>query len=339
MSLKDTVKSIKCMEGAVRFVKSLTIYRRWKLKQQSRYDMKRLYKYAGCFHQETKGAVQRDLMMQVHSLERSFTMPEFECGHGGGNMKRLIALVNQYAAEGCSMDDFEPGYALSIIATYLAIHEREGYPVPEDVLQPARALLSKFPAQPVFQPKVTQEEFWGKNEAPFPEFAASRHCVREYAGKAPLESIYAAIDLACTAPSACNRQYTKVHIYDSREQVRQIFGIQVGNQGFGHLVEQVLIVTTNLSALNCQEERFDAFTNAGIFTMNLCYALHYHKVAFCILNWSATPAMDMEMHRVAGIPDEESIALVLSVGMPPQEFSHAKSCKKSSREVAVYHKR
>lgn len=339
MSLKDTVKSVKCMEGAVRFVKSLSIYRRWKLKQQSSYDMKRLYKYAGCFHPETKGAVQRDLMMQVHSLERSFTMPEFECGHGGKNVKRLIALVNQYATEGYGMDDFEARYALSIIATYLAIHERAGYPVPEDVLQPAQALLSKFPAQPVSQPKVSQEEFWGKNEAPFPEFAASRHCVREYAGKAPLESIYAAIDLACTAPSACNRQYTKVHIYDSREQVRQIFGIQVGNQGFGHLVEQVLIVTTNLSALNCQEERFDAFTNAGIFTMNLCYALHYHKVAFCILNWSVTPAMDMEMHRVAGIPDEESIALVLSVGMPPQEFSHAKSCKKSSREVAVYHKR
>lgn len=145
-------------------------------------------------------------MMQVHSLERSFTMPEFECGHGGKNVKRPIARVNQYATEGYGMDDFEARYALSIIATYLAIHERAGSPVPGDVLQPAQALLSRYPAQPVFQPRVTQEEFWGRNEAPFPEFAASRHCVREYAGKAPLESIYAAIDLACTVPSACNGQ-------------------------------------------------------------------------------------------------------------------------------------
>ncbi len=338
MSLRQTLKSISILRPVINFLKRTCFYRHFFYAEQCRYDRDRFYRYSGAFRPATQGKLRCDLLANIHSLERSFTMPDFEFGHGGGNILKLIGMLNEYASRGYSMNDFEPQYALGIIGEYRAMHAAAGVAPAPKVQAAIDEILTRFPVPATQQPETTDELFWSHNEDAFPTFAASRHCVREYAGAVPEENVLAAVDLACTAPSACNRQYTKVHFYNSKEEVQKLLALQVGNQGFGHLAEQLLIITTDLTHTNIQQERFDAYTNAGLFLMNLCYALHYHKIAYCLLNWSTTPESDRRMRAAAGIPDNENIVLMLTVGCPPHRFKHALSRKKTAKEVCTVHR-
>ena len=71
--------------------------------------------------------------------------------------------------------------------------------------------------------------------------------------------------------------------------------------------------------------------------MNLCYALHYHGIAHCILHWSVEPATDREVHRLLGIPENEAIVQVLACGMPPEEFDVAASPRRAPEEIVTWH--
>ena len=54
--------------------------------------------------------------------------------------------------------------------------------------------------------------------------------------------------------------------------------------------------------------------------MNLCYALHYGKVAHCILNWSTDAATDRKAHSLLEIPENEVIAILVACGRPAEKF-------------------
>ena len=149
--------------------------------------------------------------------------------------------------------------------------------------------------------------------------------------------IASAVALAATAPSACNRQHARVHVIDDPSLRERLFALQGGTRGFGADADKALVVTADLSAVRWGWERHDAYVNGGIFVMNLCYALHYHGIAHCILHWSVEPATDREAHRLLGIPENEAIAQVLACGMPPEEFDVAASPRRAPEEIVTWH--
>lgn len=126
----------------------------------------------------------------------------------------------------------------------------------------------------------------------FKDFSASRHSIRDFAGEIPVARIVDAIDIAKNAPSACNRQPSRVHVVVDKNLIAQCLSLQNGNRGFGNLVNKLLVITGDLSSVLGAQEFFDLNTNVGIFIMNLSYALHYNKVAHCILNWYVLPKED-----------------------------------------------
>ena len=101
----------------------------------------------------------------------------------------------------------------------------------------------------------------------------------------------------------------------------------------------MLVVTSDLSAIRWAWERHDCYTNGGIFVMNLCYALHYHGVAHCILHWSVPPETDRAVHERLHIPANEVIVQVLACGLPPAEFDVAASPRRSTDEILTWHGR
>lgn len=300
------------------------------------HDARRVLEYGGFRHQEHPEALLAAIGMEYHRLEKGLTMPDFRPGFGQGVVTGLISLIRRYAATH-PLPAFEVSHALAILAEYRNLHRQ--YP---DTLNKATAealdgLLGDMPAEASCQPAMTPEAFWADAGSDFPRFSASRHCVRELAGPAPVESIRAAVGLACNAPSACNRQYVRVHFYNTPEKIREILALQNGNRGFGHLASQLLIITTDFSGMRWQEERHDMYTNAGIFLMNLCYALHYHKVAHCLLNWSEGAAKDAALHSLAGIPEQEAIVTLITCGKPADHFKLTSSPRKSAQDILTMH--
>ena len=76
--------------------------------------------------------------------------------------------------------------------------------------------------------------------------------------------------------------------------------------------------------------------NGGIFVMNLCDALFYYEVAYCILTCSLELGKEAEIRRLANIPENEVVVSMLCCGEPPDEFYIASSPKRNVEDVLVY---
>ena len=296
-----------------------------------RYDWRQFEAYAGALHLDRKAAACAEIVMGYHVIEKGLTMPRRRLGFGKGAVIHLINLIDSF--EKRFGEDSQVTHAIGVLRAYRELHQEWPEPLPR--LDAFLASHANIPA--ATQPHFTREEFFSARNAPFPEFAASRHVVRHFAAPVPRELIDGAVSIALTAPSACNRQHARVHVIDNPKLRDALFELQGGTRGFGTDADKVLVVTADLSTVRWAWERHDCYVNGGIFVMNLCYALHYEGVAHCILHWSVPPENDRKAHRLLGIPDNEVIVQLLACGMPPDEFDVARSPRRPVDDVLTWH--
>lgn len=299
-----------------------------------RYDMAQFTENAGALHLDRRAAARAEIVMGYHVLEKGLTMPRRRLGFGKGAVVHLVNLVADFERRfGC--DDPQVRHAVGVLRAYAELHESAGDSgIPGEL---ARFLAARPDVPAAVEPHVTREAFFAAKDRPFPEFAASRHVVRHFAGPVPRSTVEAAVSLALTAPSACNRQHARVHVVDSPDLRDRLFALQGGTRGFGQDADKVVVVTADLSAVRWAWERHDCYVNGGIFVMNLCYALHHHGVVHCILHWSVSPETDRAAHALLGIPGNEAIVQVIACGMPPDEFDVAASPRLSAADVLTWH--
>jgi nitroreductase len=171
-------------------------------------------------------------------------------------------------------------------------------------------------------------------KADFSEFSKARFSIREFSDEpVPIEKITKAVKTAQKAPSVCNRQSSRVYVLSNRETIDNVFSIHRGNRGFSHLVDKLIIVTSDLAVFYGAGERNQAFIDAGIFSMSLMYGLHNVGLATCPLNWCTSGNNDRRLRRMIKIKDSESIILLLAVGNYRDEFKVAKSTRKPVEEI------
>ena len=297
-----------------------------------RYDRRQFMENAGALHLDRKAAARAEIVMCYHVLEKGLTMPRRRLGFGKGAVVHLVNLVTSFEKRFGS-DDPQVRHAAAVLRAYRELHADFSEPMPR--LDRFLAAHPDIPA--AVEPHVARTEFFAAKDAPFPQFAASRHVCRHFAGPVPKETIEAAVTLALTAPSACNRQHVRVHAVDDPALRDRLFAVQGGTRGFGEDADKVLIVTSDLSAVRWGWERHDCYVNGGIFVMNICYALHYFGVAHCILHWSVSPETDRAAHGFLGIPSNEAIVQVIACGKPPEEFDIAASPRLAVQDVLTWH--
>ena len=296
-----------------------------------RYDLAQFMANVGALHLDRRAAACAEIVMGYHVMEKGLTMPRRRLGFGKGAVVHLVNLVESF--ERRFGGDPQVTHAVGVLRAYRELHK--DWPEPMPRLDAFLAAHADTPA--AAEPHVSRADFFAARDAPFPRFAASRHVCRHFAGPVPRGTIESAVSIATTAPSACNRQHARVHVVDSTDLRDRLFALQGGTRGFGHDADKVLVVTADLSAVRWGWERNDAYVNGGIFVMNLCYALHYHGVAHCILHWSVSPETDRAAHELLEIPPNEAIVQVIACGLPPEEFDVAASPRRSAGDITTWH--
>ena len=308
---------------------------RWCVRREAKmaflHDWRQFRDHAGALHPDRRAAACAEIVMGYHVLEKGLTMPHRRLGFGKGAVVHLINLIESF--ERRFGRDAQVDHAAGVLRAYRELHR--GWPEPMPRLDAFLAAHAEIPAAD--EPHVKRDDFFAVKDAPFPAFAASRHVVRHFVGPVPRRMMEDAISLALTAPSACNRQHVRVHVIDDPAVRDRLFEIQGGARGFGGDADKVVVVTSDLSAVRWGWERHDCYTNGGIFVMNLCYALHYHGIAHCILHWSVSPETDRSAHRLLDIPANEAIVQIVACGMPPDEFDVAASPRRSLGEIMRWH--
>ena len=264
------------------------------------------------------------LLVVSHVLEKGLTMPDRHLGFGQPRVRMLLAMLQSY------IDDYEAKpvqvqSSINDLAEYLYIHELAQYQLPEDITSGINEMLKhRSSTEKITSIKCTSSEYFVE-DVDFEKLAKSRRSLRYYSDKeVSMADLIEAIKIAQTAPSACNRQATRVKIIQSKETKEYVLSIQNGTRGFGHLADKILLITSDMSNW-APIDRNSAFLDAGIFTMNLLYALHYKKICACPLNADMNFKTFKEIHKVLNIPASEIPVCFITIGYAPDEFNIAKS--------------
>lgn len=306
------------------------------LKRLYRYDLERMLVHLGGHVRNSQASGEAFISLHYHCVEKGLTMPDFAPGHGENVVLQLVKELSMYEKNGYDTSVLAFCHGVAVLREYADVHRQWNYTLAPKVAEAIESITSRYPGRASCQEDTTPAAYWADAEAPFPRFALSRHSVRHFDGRAPESDMMAALNCARCAPLACNRNLIRVH-YFKGEQAQKVLACQNGNRGFGHLCEQVLVVTGDMRAMLSANERNCLYTNAGIFTMNLMYALHYHHVAHCVLNWGAPIDADCALREVSGIPDHELVAVMIACGKAPSHFRVTLSPREPLAGVLVEH--
>ena len=307
-----------------------------------KYDKRRFLDFAGALHAVSKDARRAEIVMEYHVLEKGLTMPQRHLAFGRWTVWHLIDLLGAWRTKEGDFSDGQVKTAVQVLLAYEKLHRDMQYDETKDAEFWQKLHFFTATVQGLFspmqEPHLKRETLVAARDASFPQFAASRRSVRNFTGEPiSVSTLKEAVALAMTAPSACNRQHTRVHAVTSPQLKRELLQLQQGCRGFGDKAGAFLVITACLGCVRWPEERNDLYTNAGLFLMNLSYALHWHGVAHCILNWSAEPSRDRKLRQCLSLPEEEEIVAVVACGCAPEEFDVASSPRRSVDEIFTEH--
>lgn len=288
------------------------------------YWFNRCIKYNNSDH--SKEADLSSLLVTSHVLEKGITMPNRRLGFGYERVRLVIEkcrfCISKYGSESNEIQS-----AITDLCDYLAIHEKESFQLPEDIITGIRK-LEKFRANNKTSSWMlfTPDTFF-KECSSFEDFTNSRHTCRYYAQEpVEIEKVVDCIRIAQTAPSACNRQSTRVYIISSKEAKQVVLKYQNGTRGFGQDADKFLLVTAVQSAWDIKQSK-SAFIDAGMFTMTLLYALHEKKICACTLNAHIYGKRLKDFYREIGISKSEIPIVFIAIGNATDKFLIAKSAR------------
>ncbi len=182
----------------------------------------------------------------------------------------------------------------------------------------------------------TRDEVLEAREFDFAKFVASRHSIRQFTSE-PVDFalVEAAVSMAMSTPSVCNRQAWRVYAYTDAEAKTRILTQQTGNRGFGEQIAVLLVVACDLRCFFNASERNQAWVDAGMFAMSLVLALHSVGLGTCCLNWCISGKAGPAALASGGIPESDAVAMMIGVGHVPERFHVARSRRKPVKEALI----
>ena len=272
------------------------------------------------------------LLVESHVLEKGLTMPNMRLGFGQQRARNIIKYLNEFIGL-YDAKSVQVQAALNDLAEYLSVHKAALYDLPNDLVSGIENLMKYRQDKNSKYSIHCCSDTYFEEDIDFERFAYSRRSLRYYSDEhVEINDIIDAIRIAQTAPSACNRQATRVKIIQSKDAKKYVLSVQNGTRGFGNLADKILLVTTDMTNW-APVDRNSAFLDAGIFTMNLLYALHGKKIVACPLNADMNSHLFHDIHKHLSISDSEIPVCFITIGKAPKEFMIAKSPRLDTKDV------
>ncbi|XCF06517.1 nitroreductase family protein [Tamlana crocina] len=276
-----------------------------------------------------KRALGSNIMINLHRIEKGLTLRNVKPLFGKWFFGKLFQDLKSF--EEINGSDYPQNIAISALSEYKKFHlekniSEEKYPL---------NLIEKEDTRALSGTKKVEEynSSINNSENHFFSLARSRSSIRNFSAKANLEDVKKAVALAIKTPSVCNRQPWKVHYYQNKHEIESLLKYQNGNLGFRDNIPGLIIITGNLKEMEFSYERHQIFTEGGLFSMTLIYALHSQGIGTCCLNWCSKPLNDWKAHKAAGIPQDQEIIMYLAVGMYEKDIKTTISPKKPLTDV------
>jgi nitroreductase len=186
---------------------------------------------------------------------------------------------------------------------------------------------------------LTKEELRKDYKIDYKKFIKSRHSTRNYKNEVlKPEDIKEAIEMAKYSPSACNRQYIKVHYYPKGKMRQNVIKYSLGKGGLYMQGVNTFIITFDVNGLDGAGERNQGYFNAGLFATNLVNAFHSLGIGTCFIQFANSVKEEEDLKKLNDIPSHERIAVILYAGYYDEKSIFAVSPRKDFEEYFTEHK-
>lgn len=306
-----------------------------RLMQASIYDCRMFRRHSGLLHESRQTVQDAMITRTYHRIEKGLALPDPRPGFGRIVVDQLATEVAAY--QSAFSPDRTTRIALNTIKEYVAFNEASGVPMADvraiwDRLATCQGSVAAHGEGGTRH--VDRASILADARLDLRRFFAARHSVRNFSADPIMpEVLEAAVRMAQSAPSVCNRQAGRVYYTRDPVVMQRLLAHQNGNRGFGDRIDTLLVVTVSLDCFLTVGERYQSWIDGGLFAMTLIYALHSLGVGTCCLNWSVEPAVDQRFKAESGIPEGDAVIMLLAAGMLPDEFKVAASPRRPIDEV------
>ena len=185
---------------------------------------------------------------------------------------------------------------------------------------------------------LTKEELKNDYNIDYSKFIKSRHSTRNYKNMPlKMEDIKSAIDIAKYSPSACNRQYIKVHYYPKGKMRQNVIDYSIGKGGLYLEGVNTFIITFDANGLSGDGERNQGYFNAGLFATNFVNVLHSLGIGTCFIQFSNSVEAEEKLKNLNKIPSNERITVILFAGYYDEKSIFCVSPRKDFEEYFTVH--
>lgn len=276
----------------------------------------------------------RLIIIGSHIIEKGLSHSDYKPGFGKQIIIDLQDNIVRYRNSN-SPDVFAISNAISLLYKYHEMNMDKGF---DDSQYLDITKFLNFDVEDLGPYEISNDNLC--DPVYFKTIAEKRHSVRCYEEdglQVSDEILKKIVYLANTAPSACNRQATHVFAISNRELFQEIEDLHGGCKGFGRHVSLFLFITSDLSLYSSNEIKLPIF-DAGIFTMNLLYALQSYGLYSCTLNASFPGKASYKIHEITSIPKKFDInGLIAVYNLKPNTVSKiAASPRRKANDVLTF---
>jgi len=293
------------------------------------FDKKRLLKYAyGINDNFNANNLRSKITFHYHAIEKGLSNANLRLGFGERAFNELFWAMDEYVKKGFSTEDYRFQSAISVIKSYVDLHNSKGYSVKrvEEHLDKYSQYIRNECKEVGGYLTIKANELPEFEKLGFEDLSNIRYSVRDF-GPSDLDEnkIFEAINIATKTPSVCNRQSWKVRLIKSPEKINEVLALQRGLTGNGENLRHLLLVTTDKQYMNSGKERNQTYIDGGLYTMSLLYALTSLGIASCTLNASFNYDQEINMRKKININESEDFIAFIAVGTYPDVIKVAKS--------------
>lgn len=276
------------------------------------------------------------MLVLAHSLEKGMAVKNVKLGYGKEKAELLAELIINYQ-EVTKENGFAIIESLAILDKYMELMTSQGVDIGilnrriGPIISEHIHEISSYNAG---EEHISYSDLIKGSDFDFKQFVQGRQSVRSFSDEIiPLETIYDIIDVANSAPSACNRQPNHVYFTSTQKLAHELERFITGTHSFKNEVPYFMIVTTD-RAYFTEDESLQWYVNGGIYLAFLTLACHSRGVGSIIMQWKFGTDDEREFKNLLGIPSSEAVVAILGCGNYAKDGAKCiKAQRKKSGEV------
>lgn len=161
-----------------------------------------------------------------------------------------------------------------------------------------------------------------------------RHSIRQYENKeVPIDLVKNAIEVALTAPSACNRQAMRFIIIQNKEKLSKTVNLPIGCNTFSDNIKLMVLLIGDLSAYFDERDRHLIYIDGGLASMSFMLALETLGLSSCPINWPDIEDKEETAAKEFNLKPHEKGIIFFSIGYPLNSGLIAYSARKNVEDV------